>query len=362
VNIEGGLIGWLQSHRAELRLSVRATTAGVLAFVVATLLNLPQGYWAVFTAIVVMQASVGGSVKTGIDWFVGTVGGAVFGVAIATLVPHENAYAMGSAIALAVIPTALLAALHASFRVAPLTAVIVVLGLNPDLSPFMSAFDRVLEIAVGSLTGIVVSLTVLPARAHGLAAAAAGEALGICAALLTTLLETIGAGASTDANEPLHNALRRALTRVETLTEEAARERASRLSAEPDTGPLARTLRRLRGDIVMINRTATAALPAEIAAKLAPSVLHIARADVGFLSLCAAALRDRTPPPSLDGVTTAMREYAACLAALRRDGMTIPLSDDDAGRLFALGFALEQLHQNFHDLASRTGELARVPA
>ena len=66
--IEGGFFGWFQSHGAELRLSVRVTVAALLAYAVAAALELPQGYWAVFTAIVVMQASVGGSVKTGIDW------------------------------------------------------------------------------------------------------------------------------------------------------------------------------------------------------------------------------------------------------------------------------------------------------
>ena len=43
------------------------TIAGLLAYVLAELFALPQGYWAVFSAIIVMQASVGGSVKATID-------------------------------------------------------------------------------------------------------------------------------------------------------------------------------------------------------------------------------------------------------------------------------------------------------
>jgi uncharacterized membrane protein YccC len=54
---------WLRDHKAELRLGLRMLAAGLLAFVAAHLLALSQGYWAVFTAVIVMQASVGGALK-----------------------------------------------------------------------------------------------------------------------------------------------------------------------------------------------------------------------------------------------------------------------------------------------------------
>ena len=54
---------WISTKRAALRLCVRMTVAGLLAYVLAVLSALLQGYWAVFSPIIVMQASVGGSVK-----------------------------------------------------------------------------------------------------------------------------------------------------------------------------------------------------------------------------------------------------------------------------------------------------------
>ena len=54
----GGRIG---ARLAELKLALRVTIAGTLAYAVTKLLDLPQGYWAVITAVVVVQASVGGS-------------------------------------------------------------------------------------------------------------------------------------------------------------------------------------------------------------------------------------------------------------------------------------------------------------
>ncbi|MBB6255339.1 putative membrane protein YccC [Nitrospirillum iridis] len=60
----------------ELRLAFRVTVAGTAALAMARLFNLPQGFWAVITAIMVMQASIGGSLKAAVDRFAGTLSGA----------------------------------------------------------------------------------------------------------------------------------------------------------------------------------------------------------------------------------------------------------------------------------------------
>ncbi len=73
---------WLATHGAELRLALRVTASGLIAFALAKVLGLAQGYWAVFTAIIVVQGSVGGSLKAGIDRLLGTLGGAAYGALV----------------------------------------------------------------------------------------------------------------------------------------------------------------------------------------------------------------------------------------------------------------------------------------
>jgi uncharacterized membrane protein YccC len=70
-------------YRAELRLVIRALTAAALSLVTADALALPQGYWAVFTALIIVQGSVGGTLAAGLDRFIGTLAGAVLGGAVA---------------------------------------------------------------------------------------------------------------------------------------------------------------------------------------------------------------------------------------------------------------------------------------
>jgi uncharacterized membrane protein YccC len=77
VTLWNRLRAWAASNAPALRLCLRMTIGGLLAYVLAELFALPQGYWAVFSAIIVIQATVGGSVKATIDRVIGTIGGAV---------------------------------------------------------------------------------------------------------------------------------------------------------------------------------------------------------------------------------------------------------------------------------------------
>ena len=54
-----GLRAWSASHGPELRLCVRSTTAAVVTLAAAQLLNLPIALWAVLTAVILTQISVG---------------------------------------------------------------------------------------------------------------------------------------------------------------------------------------------------------------------------------------------------------------------------------------------------------------
>lgn len=267
---------WIARHSAELRLSMRTVVAGALTFALAHLLQLPQGYWAVLTSVIVMQASVGGSLKATIDRLIGTVGGAAFGAVVATLVPHTEPVALGVALAIVLGPLGLLAALYPSFRIAPVTAIIVLLGTGTThLAPFVSALDRVLEISLGSLVGLGVSLLVLPARAHGLVALAAGRTFGLAADLVAHLVGVLTGAADRAATQGLHDRLRQSLMRLAAVVDEAGRERRSRLTDAADPEPLLRTARRVRSDLVMIGRAAAESLPDTLAAALAPALARV---------------------------------------------------------------------------------------
>src|ERR1700761_1973636 len=97
---------WFETHDAELRHSLRVSLAGLCAFIVAETLDLPQGYWAAFTAILVTQASVGGSVKAAVDCLWSTLGGGAYAALVGTLLPRTDPLALGTGLVLALLPLA----------------------------------------------------------------------------------------------------------------------------------------------------------------------------------------------------------------------------------------------------------------
>jgi hypothetical protein len=80
---------------------------------------------------------------------------------------------------------------------------------------------------------------------------------------------------------------------------------------------------------------------------------------VDYLRGSSAALIARRNPPPLVAVDAAFDGCAAEITALRREGLTCDLTVDSLERLFALGFALEQLRHDFRELEQCVTEDAR---
>lgn len=350
---------WLAAHGAELRLCVRTTASAVITFLLAEALHLSQGYWAVLTAVIIMQASVGGSVKATVDRMIGTLSGAIYGAAVAFLIPHATELGLTAALVVALVPLALLSALNAGYRVAPITAIIVLLSpSSQDIGPIEYAVDRTMEIALGSIVGLGTALAILPARAHRLVREKAADFLSLHATLLALLVDALERPADDVRISELQREIRSALSRLEQVVREARHERNSRLTSAFDPDPVLRTLSRLRNDVVMIGRAAAEPFPDAAVQRLGASLTQVSETVTAFLRDAGAALLQRRAPQSLDPVARALDTYADEIAALRRDGIVRALPGDTVGRLFAFGFALEQLRNDLQDLESRVRECA----
>jgi len=351
---------WLAGRGAEARLAVRVAVAGVLALALGELLGLAQTYWAVFTTVIVMQASLGGSLQATFDRFVGTVGGGLFGAAIAMLLPRNDPAWIAVGLVAALLPLVFLAAIDPRFRVAPVTAVILLLSpTGQQVSPLTFTIDRILEIGLGSVVALAVSLVVLPARAHGLLAEATGRLLRELGEFLSLILGGLTGTVDHAGIRRLQVSSRRLLGKVEAAAAEARRERQSHLSDDPDPEPVVRTAMRLRNDMIIIARAAMEPLPAPFDTRLGPALSEVATAGGSFFRDLGVAFANRAAPPSREALQRAQRHYDGEMAAVREEGATRGLPSAAAARLFALGFALDQLQENLRDMSDRVAEFAR---
>ena len=337
---------WASRHQAELLLGLRMLIAAVLTFAISSLFRWSQSYWGVLTVVIVMQPSLGSAFKATVERIIGSIGGAVWAVAVSLAIPHTGFVAEIVGLALALAPLAVIAGLRPEYRIAPITAIIVLLSsFEQQGGASLIAVHRIAEILLGCAVAFAVTIA-LPAPAYGLLIKAAKRALDLFAADTTVLFAGLLEPVDTAAAFTLGESIPGAIAKLEVAAVEVARERAQRLTAVADPQPLVRTLRRLRHDLAMLGRAASEPLPAPIGEEVAESVRHAATRLSAYLRAIGDALAAGAPAPPTVAVDLALSACAAKLEEAAADG--------NVARVFGVAFALTEMRQNLDDLARVT--------
>ena len=203
-------------HGAQLAIAV------VAAYLVSAAIGLPEGFWAVMSALIVVRPNTGATFGAGWDRIRGTLMGTACGLAgvwlrhlglglpIATL-GVVAVLAFGSA----VVP---------ALRSAPITALIVVSSSGiAGHSPLAVAGLRAAEIAIGIAAGLAVTMLIPASRA---AASFDREAAALLRKLADQVRRSMTRSDDADpvASEAAGAALRAELRRLAILAEDADRE------------------------------------------------------------------------------------------------------------------------------------------
>ncbi|MDC9822882.1 FUSC family protein [Devosia sp. ZB163] len=348
---------------AAWKAGLRAASAAGIAWGVSSLLALPQGYWAVLTAIIVMQASVGASLKAATDRLLGTLAGAVIGFAIASVTPSGTG---GTMVAL-VLATGLLTVLASHnpiFRVAPVTAAMVLVAAPSHTQAWISASHRVTEISLGCLIGIAVAMFVLPARADAGLRIAGAHVLPLLARLISLELQGQAGKAS---DKELAEAIYGAYDRIDALAQEARQEQHSRLMhSSYDTDRLRRALLSLRTAAFFLRRLPSLALPAHLGEVLEAPTAAINEATRDYLLALSPALGRGAPPPPTDELEAAFARLHAAARHARLERLDLDTEQTEAvpGRtaafVSAFIFSLEQVHAAIDELAQCVAEMSQA--
>jgi uncharacterized membrane protein YgaE (UPF0421/DUF939 family) len=141
----------------------KTAVAGVISLYISKLFHLPEGYWAAISALIVMQSNVGATLNASRTRLAGTaVGALVGGLFFALWGDSMLAFALAVAIAFFVCDVLHLAA---SQRLATVTVAIIML-IGRASSAWIVALHRFIEVALGILIALAVSLTLLPNHAR----------------------------------------------------------------------------------------------------------------------------------------------------------------------------------------------------
>lgn len=305
-------------RHSGLKQAGRTAVAAVLTQLLVTLLGLAQGYWAVITTVIVMQANLGGSIRAG--WFrlAGTAVGAVSGALAAGWFGNHSLVALGLALLVTLSVCTLLPRLRQSSRVAGITVAIVILAGQPEDSAFTLGLSRFIEIALGIVMALGVSAFFFPSRASSAMYRGLAKVFEDLSGLFGLVVEARLQEAYPEPQAfSFKDRIIRTLARCRDLRQEAQAE--GRIESAAVSTMLLFQGERLFEHVLGVDHVASEAQGAGLHRHLPEELTGLETATAKVLTGLAAHLRDGAPLPATAELDQAVATARAKLAAMRRE-------------------------------------------
>jgi uncharacterized membrane protein YccC len=340
----------------SLKQGIKTGLAGTITYAIYAGWHLPQGYWAVFAALVVTQANVGASWRAALYRTIGSTSGAL---AAALLLPLLGTGAMRAGIALFILASffAYLTALHPSFSAAGFTAALILVFGGIE-EPWHVAWMRVLYTLLGAVVAFAVGVLVWPVHAREGLRKKIANILEGAGALYSAVTAAALQGVNNEEqvrqlNRQLHD-LRRGITQQmdEARSELAfARFNAAAFQAIVDHAD------QVRRRLTAMAEDRTLYVHAQVQPELLPSLPALVKITASAFSQLAGALRTRGQEMrSAEDLERAVRDLDADLARLRELRATAPFALDRMLPFWSFVFNLREVAQDLNQLHSKLAE------
>jgi uncharacterized membrane protein YccC len=325
------------------RQAIKTAVAGLASMYVARLFHLPEGYWAAISALIVMQSNVGATLSASRTRLAGTAVGAVVGGAFVALWGDSiPGFALAVAVAFFL---CFVLRLPDSQRLATVTVAIIMLIGRP-VSPWTVALHRFIEVSLGILIALVISLTLWPNHARRSLREGLATALMKLGELYQAVIGAAGSGALDALNTQVSDVFRKNVDLLQNALQEAfgpMRERDS-------LALLAAQVERLRRAVETLEFALRDSAPGTYARRFDADLeqLHSTiAADFGWLGNSVRTGRGDPQWPDSTAAITVLDEKAT---AARESGATASHPLDEILRFYSLLLSSRNLVQEL-DLA-----------
>jgi uncharacterized membrane protein YccC len=341
---------WSRESSA-LKQGIKTGLSGTIAYAIYAGWHLPQGYWAVFAALVVTQANLGASWRAALYRTIGSTCGAI---AAALLVPYLGQGQVGVGITLLILGSLFgyLTALHSAFTAAGFTAALI-LVFGGQGEPWHMAWLRVLYTILGAVVAFGVGALVWPVRARvGLRQKLANIVEGggtLYRAVAAAALEGVDNEEEIQQLDRRLHDLRRGITQQ---MDEARSELAFSRFNRNAYSRFVNTEDLLRRRLTAMAEDRSLYVHARVEPGLLPSLPGVVEQTANLFSSIAQAVRTRTAPSNLPKIDTALHDLECDLSRLRAERATAPFALDRMLPFWALVFNLREVAQDLKQLES----------
>jgi uncharacterized membrane protein YccC len=344
---------WKDTLRLKQPLKTAVASAGAMAAYEG--LHLQHGYWAVISAIIVLQSNLGRSIRASSNRLIGTAIGATIGA----VTFHFTGRSVGG-LAIAVgltIWVCTLARLFDSFRLAGVTASIVM--LIGEGTALRTGVDRFVDVALGVLIALLVT-SIWPSRARADLRKAIAHTFHDVAGLLGSCMDCVLTG-NCDSGE-----IER---KKASLTAQVARNAELRadVDREPRSGgredralvSLQQTVERIRGHIFGMTLAAQRMQADSFHRSLDPALRDVAGQVQQGLNAIAQTVASDKPIQPLPDLEPAIERLEHEFAALRQTGASLQFDFEELLRFYAFYYRLREVVEDLRGALRLLQSLSR---
>jgi uncharacterized membrane protein YccC len=337
---------------ASLKQGIKTGLAGLITYTIYIGWHMPQGYWAVFTALVVSQVTLGASWKPALYRTIGSTAGALAAMLL-MMVVGTGTFRVGVVLFLLASLFGVLTVQHPSFSAAGFTAAIVLVLGRIEGSPFHIGWLRVLYTLLGSFVAFAVGALIWPIHAREILRHKIADILDGAGALYRAVTAAALQGVDNrqqvlELDRELHD-LRRGISQQ---MNEARSELAFSRFNQDAFQQFVAAADQLRRRLTSMAEDSSLYMHAQIEPALVPSLPSVVERTAQAIAAVAEAVRTQGTPLNAAEVENAIRDLNADLAKLRARRMTAPFALDRMLPFWALIFNLRELAQDLKHLES----------
>jgi uncharacterized membrane protein YccC len=343
---------------AAIKLGIKTGLAGLITYAIYAAWNLPQGYWAVFTALVVAQVTQGASWKPALYRTFGSTAGALAAMLLMMI------FGIGSiriGIVLFVLASlfGFLTVQHPSFSAAGFTAAIVITLGRIEGSAIHIGWLRVLYTLLGSLVAFAVGALVWPVHARIALRGKLANILQGSGALYGAIVAAALAGANKEdetrrLDRELHD-LRRGITQQ--MDEARSELTFARFNAAAFQAIVDRS-DQIRRRLTAMAEDCSLYVQAKVQPRFLPSLPAVVECTLRAFQEISQAIRSpNTTVRILPELEQTVSVLESDLARLREQRITSPLTLDRMLPFWSFVFNLRELAQDLQSLAASVGKL-----
>ena len=348
-----GFLSSLVLRPSVVRQAVRTVVAALVAELVVRYFDLGQGYWAVLTAITVVQLTVGATIRRGVNRMLATCVGAAAGM-LGLWLQVTQGLSPTIAMVGTLFVTALAGAAFPILRLAPTNAAVVLLGADTVADILGSGVNRVYDVIVGTIVGILTAFSVLPVYAGLRVKRSLAFILWQCSDLLAAQIDAFsGVARDPAAILALSVRINRRLAEASALAADAGRE----LNDIGDITGVVRATERLHYSIMAIDRGGGGVLPVQINTLLWHPLHDLTEALRVAITETGNSLSEQRRAPPLDAVNTSHAALSQALLSLRLSGAMRGLDPSVAMRVYSVILLLDEVVRDLKELTNRINEL-----